>query len=221
MKVRLTAGLGLTQGLCMGLTAVHADDFDWRPTSAPPAVARAREVVASTEPPAATLGRPIVSRASAAPQVSVKLGAPTAVEDIQPITYTTSLPVYRGQAPDSVPPPPVGVGAVPPPPLGAVPGGDLYSNGVVTPTAPGGNFFTQGLAGCKDSFTRRCGQPFMSDHGGELNEFCSPVTSPFLTVDPRALTEVKPLFIYQNIPNNNPVARGGSVEFFAMTGSVA
>src|SRR5262245_6854903 len=113
MKVRLTAGLGLTLGLWMGLTAVHADDFDWRPTSAPPAVARARENV-----PAATLGRPIVR--ATPPQVSVKLGAPTPVEEIQPITYTTSLPVYRAQAPDSVPPPPPpgGGGAVPPPPLG-------------------------------------------------------------------------------------------------------
>src|SRR5690348_11772562 len=120
MKVRSTAGLGLTLGLWLGLTAVHADDFDWRPTSAPPAVAHARELAAASQPPAATLGRPIF-RAPVAAQVSVKLGAPTDVEAIQPITYTTSSPVYRGQAPDAVPPPPVGGAAVPPPPLGGVP----------------------------------------------------------------------------------------------------
>jgi hypothetical protein len=227
MKARSTAGLGLTLGLWMGLTAVHADDFDWRPTSAPPSVARVQATAPQT--PAVTLETPIVVRPQPAAQVTVKLGAPTPVklgaptpvEDIQPITYTTSLPLYRAQAPDSVPPPPAGGGAVPPPPLGGVPGGDPYANGAVSSTAPNGNFFSQGYGYCKDAFTRHCGQGFESDNRNDFKEFCSPVTSPFLSVDPRSLTEVKPLFIYQSIPGSNPLTHGGSVEFFGLTASLA
>ncbi len=271
MKVRSTAGLGLTLGLCLGISVVHADDFDWRPTSAPPAVVRAREVIASTQPPAATLGRPVASaaRPTAVRQASVKLGAPvdaepervTSISPLPPsprgaggspaldtervtslsplppvplapgsrvadpeteqVTYTSSVPLFRGQAPDSVLPPVGGAGAIPAPAV-AIPGGDLYSSGAVTPTiGPSGNYFTQGLGYCKESFTRRCGRPFQSDNTGDFGEFCSPVTSPFLAEDPRALTEVKPLFIYQSIPGGNPVTHGGSVEYFGLQARLA
>src|SRR5262249_47437122 len=33
--------------------------------------------------------------------------------------------------------------------------------------------------------------------------------------------EIKPLFIYQSIPNGNQTLHGGSIEFFGVTGSVA
>ena len=42
----------------------------------------------------------------------------------------------------------------------------------------------------------------------------SPVTNPFLFEDPRSVTEVRPIFLYQRIPSNNPVFRGGNAEFF-------
>jgi hypothetical protein len=36
----------------------------------------------------------------------------------------------------------------------------------------------------------------------------SPVTNPFYFEDPRALTEVRPIFMYQSIPGSNPAATG-------------
>ncbi len=221
MRTLTTAGLGLTLGLWIGLTRASADEFDWRPTSVPPAVRAAREVAASTAP-AASLGRPIVvSSPAAEPRpATVRLGAPTGVDEPVVQVSASSPPTLRAQAPDAPPPPPGG-GAVPPPPGGAIPGSELYNNGAVTPGGGGGNWFNDGWGHFKDSCHRRCGQPFQSDHSGDLDQFVSPVSSPFLTEDPRSLTEVKPLFIYQSIPNNNPLLHGGSIEYFGVQARLA
>jgi len=207
MRGRTTAGLSVALTLWLGVAGSRADDGDWRPTSAPPAVLQAREVIASTRP-AVTLGRP-VAVTTPAPGEQTAHRPPD-----QPIAGTDLRPKYRGQAPDSVPPPPTG-GTVPPP------GNPIYENGAVTqpPAGPGfwgkcGDFF-------KDSTHRRCGQLFQSDHGGDLDQLASPVSSPFLTEDPRALTEVKPLFIYQSIPGRNPLTGGGSIEFFGVQARLA
>jgi hypothetical protein len=48
-------------------------------------------------------------------------------------------------------------------------------------------------------------------------DFCnlsSPITNPFLFEDPRSVTEVRPIFIYQTIPTGNPNFNGGNAEFF-------
>src|SRR5262249_55434144 len=58
----------------------------------------------------------------------------------------------------------------------------------------------------------RHGAWFQSDHCFEY--MISPVTNPFLFEDPRSLTEVRPIFMYQKIPGNNPVFRGGNAEFY-------
>jgi hypothetical protein len=60
---------------------------------------------------------------------------------------------------------------------------------------------------------------FCSDHG--FDQFASPVTNPFLFEDPRALTEVRPIFLYQKVPSSQPNFQGGNLWFFGMTGSVA
>src|SRR5262249_24403522 len=39
--------------------------------------------------------------------------------------------------------------------------------------------------------------------------------------DPRALTEVRPIFIFQKTPNGNPVFAGGDIEFFGTQARVA
>ena len=41
----------------------------------------------------------------------------------------------------------------------------------------------------------------------------SPITNPFLFEDPRALTEIRPLFIYQKIPDSQPNFQGGDIWF--------
>jgi hypothetical protein len=53
---------------------------------------------------------------------------------------------------------------------------------------------------------------FKSDHA--FDGFISPVTNPFLFEDPRSLTEVRPIFIAEKIPNSEPDFRGGNVIFF-------
>jgi hypothetical protein len=60
---------------------------------------------------------------------------------------------------------------------------------------------------------------FKSDHC--FDGFISPVTNPFLFEDPRSLTEVRPLFMYQQIPGSQPDFQGGNVWFFGLQARVA
>ena len=209
MNVRSTAGLGLTLGLCLGLASAHAGD-GWVPASVP-------------AQPVATLGRPVASSSPVVPTTPALRTPGALAPEAAPVVRVSSSsaePIYRAQAPDAVPPPGPAA-AVPPPPVGAIPGGNLYDSGAVTPAAPSGNFFTKGFDQVKGSFHRNCGELFRSDHAGEFDHFASPVTSPFLTEDPRALTEVKPLFLYQNIPGGNPTLHGGSLEYFGVQARLA
>src|SRR5262245_41644746 len=50
------------------------------------------------------------------------------------------------------------------------------------------------------------GSAFASDH--EFDSFISPVTNPFLAEDPRKLTELRPIFMFQTIPNSNLLYSG-------------
>ncbi len=60
---------------------------------------------------------------------------------------------------------------------------------------------------------------FRSDH--LFDGFISPVTNPFLFEDPRSLTELRPIFIYQNVPSRQPDFNGGHVAFFGTQGRLA
>jgi hypothetical protein len=68
-------------------------------------------------------------------------------------------------------------------------------------------------------FGARNGDWFKSDHG--LDTFISPVTNPFLFEDPRSLTEVRPIFIYQGIPSREPNFGGGHTTFFGTQARLA
>ena len=68
-------------------------------------------------------------------------------------------------------------------------------------------------------FGSRNGDWFRSDH--LFDGFISPVTNPFLFEDPRALTEVRPIFIYQKIPTSQPDFKGGHLAFFGTQARVA
>lgn len=63
------------------------------------------------------------------------------------------------------------------------------------------------------------GEWFRSDHA--FDGFISPVSNPFLFEDPRSLTEVRPLFIYQHIPGGQPDFMGGNTSYFGVQGRVA
>ncbi|HEY7315035.1 MAG TPA: hypothetical protein VH643_37160 [Gemmataceae bacterium] len=120
--------------------------------------------------------------------------------------------------PDSVPPPTSGP-MPPPPPPGDVP----LNQGVIIDKPLQHSFWDR----CKDylgcngsdraSATGHC--LFQSDHA--FDYFASPVTNPFLFEDPRALTELKPLFIYQGAPRSNPIFQGGNAEFYGLQARLA
>jgi hypothetical protein len=60
---------------------------------------------------------------------------------------------------------------------------------------------------------------FKSDH--VFDQFISPVTNPFLFEDPRSLTEVRPIFMYQQVPGRQPDMQGGNIWFFGTQARLA
>lgn len=105
-----------------------------------------------------------------------------------------------------------GVSYVPPPPRPRV-AADV-SKPVANRKSHFGEFFQGWFQPGEDG--RRC---LESDH--MFVTFISPVTNPFIAEDPRALTEVRPIFMYQSIPNSNWIYRGGNAEFFGLQARVA
>ena len=63
-----------------------------------------------------------------------------------------------------------------------------------------------------DNFMGPQGDWFRSDHAFDC--YSSPITNPFLFEDPRALTELRPIFIYQKVPGAQPDFEGGNIIFF-------
>ena len=55
----------------------------------------------------------------------------------------------------------------------------------------------------------------------EFDNFISPVTNPFLFEDPRSLTELRPIAIYQKIPGGAGLFQGGSAWFVGLQGRLA
>ncbi len=224
MRRQWLASLGLLLAVA---SSARSQDVVWRsaatPLSAGTPSARAAPLV--------SLGEPIAARE---PQ--------TVPTRIQPVAYTptegqTGRLIVRGQAPDpSFPPVPGGGGGAPPPipgppppipgapPYVPAPGGvpwsptEQYNNAVVTPPS-GPGFWDK----CKNLFDVGTGPGgrtlFMSDHA--FPEMISPVSNPFFFEDPRALTEARPIFIYQSIPKSNYALQGGNTEFFGVQARVA
>jgi hypothetical protein len=140
-------------------------------------------------------------------------------------------PVIRGQIGDP-PPAPAFPGSAPVPVFPTpVDQRQLYNTGAVNSEADLGSWWSRvgdrcrhwwdGVAGGAqnvfESSPRRA--RFQSDH--DFDVFTSPVTNPFFFEDPRSLTEVRPIFIWQVTPSGNPVWGGGSNFHFAVRGSVA
>ena len=166
-----------------------------------------------------------------------------------PIVQTTScvfptVAVFRGQAPDFPPPPPPPpfpgtgpVGGLPPPPgtgpVGgrAKPNEEAYNCGRINSDADQGTFFER----TGDGF-RRCwidiSEGVRGGFTGDTNRaafqtpkcfeyIISPVTNPSYFEDPRALTEFRPIFMWQTTPNANPVYAGNSNFILNLQGRVA
>lgn len=140
--------------------------------------------------------------------------------------------VVRGQIPDPPPPPFPSGGGGPAPTFGPTPSSiDIYNRGIVNSNNDLGSFwerFCNKTKRCWDDVIGSAGgafQPgpdrvmFQSDRKFEL--FTSPVTNPFSFEDPRALTEIRPIFIWQRTPSTNTAWAGGDNFAIAARGSVA
>jgi hypothetical protein len=159
----------------------------------------------------------------------VALGTPQPLSE-SGIADTAAPRVVRGQ----MPPPPAFPGSGGPsvfPTPGGSGSADAYNKGVVNNDADLGGFWTRTgdkFKRCWDDITGGVGgafqggakrQVFQSDRDFEV--FTSPMTNPFFFEDPRSLTEIRPLFIWQHAPNSNPVWNGGNNFEYAVRGSVA
>lgn len=202
MRATLTIGIGLA--LLGSVTAGHAQEIVWRAS---------KPAVQTTAAFPVTLGRPDAQPTSPILPVRAEEPAPR---------------IVRGQGP---PPPPAFPGGGGAPVFAPIGGPNPYDSGVVNNDADLGGFWSR----CCDKF-QRCWtdvvggasgvfQPgpnrtmFQSDQ--QHKNFSSPVTNPFYFEDPRALTEIRPLFIWQHTPDANPVFSGGNNFVLAARGSVA
>jgi hypothetical protein len=244
-RVHVRAGLlrpcgAAALGVVMALSAAaaHAEDPWWIVKPHPGAEAPVAHAPGS---PAATLGRPLPVAAPAAsgwdapatdavaawdsptaPPGADAPGSPGSppIHVVMPADYDENpggfLPprVIRGQPPDPAPPGTLS-GPPPIPPAGA----GAFNAGAAVDQPLHRPF----LDGCKDLFNYNShpstnnGEWFKSDCFCE-ESMISPVTNPFFFTDPRALTEIEPLFILQTAPKANG---GGNSEFYGIQGSVA
>jgi hypothetical protein len=224
MKISKIGMLGLA-GL-LGSAAVRAEDLGWRPIIAQSSPAKPLSqnepgrmaAVSLGRPVPVSLGRPqplvhqvaettpstiqdsLINQASARsilldPESIVRAQAPEPPASAPPMTGDPIL------GPDPYAPPPLGLGAEPTPQPG------FWSQTKELIMGPGPVPSCGGRA------------KWQSDHAFDV--FISPVTNPFLFEDPRALTELRPIFLIQSIPSNNWVYRGGNAEFIGVQGRLA
>jgi hypothetical protein len=211
MRSILMGSVGLS--LALFLSAARADQPVCYAITTGPSEA------ASSGVPIATLGRPI------------PLAAPTSVDaQVRTVSYSDPAPippsgVVRMQG-SELPPPPLAVPPPAPPGIAGTPA-EQYNCGVATQPPPGTGFWDGtkrlfsgfpwiGTGGALDNGAHHL---FESDHS--FDGFISPVTNPFYFEDPRSLTEIRPIFIYQGTPSRNPIFHGGDIEFFGVQGRLA
>ncbi len=206
---------------------VRADT--WRPVIRPdrPASNATPESTSSSSGPIVTLGRP---EALTPPSYAQEMPSSSSNGQIVPVSYTSttqtlSSPIIRAQSPEQTSP------TLAPPTAGGFPATpeERYNTGIVINNgqAPANGGGGSGFWGQFQDIFNNCGQAmtagnrnlFQSDHA--FDNFISPVTNPFLFLDPRSLTEIRPIFMYQSTPSSNPIFQGGDVEWFGFQGSVA
>jgi hypothetical protein len=196
-------------GVALGLwvCAARGEEVTWRPiATTPPAVARSPEAA-----PAATLGLPEPLSKSTTRDVGVT-----------PVAYTpqpaaTFGPIIRAQAPDVPAPGTAPVQSVPPLNDVLVPAPIADPAGLHAPAVGNPAWLNGGWLGTYQGCTgRACLQ---SDHC--FDSFISPVTDPFRFEDPRSLTELRPIFIWQQTPTKNTPYHGGDIEYFGLQARAA
>lgn len=212
-RIQGMAALAVLLWTCQG----QGDELIWRPaahTSTPSAG------------PAVTLGRPEPLRPVS---YIANTDEDSHVNHYEPLAPVSPRLLVRGQAaepaPPPPPPPPAGFGGAPV--AGPNPGEEAYNCGVANTATSGGGFWSGFCDKIKGYWSDVSGSVtgagernlFQSDH--KFDGFASPVSNPFYFEDPRALTEVRPIFIWQHTPNSNPIFAGGNNFFVGARGSVA
>src|SRR5260370_20022591 len=246
---RKRGGWAIAVGVALGLrSALGAAEPNWQPwpDAVPPprpAAGAASALSLGRPTPVAGLDRPVPL-----PQADPGL-SPVAFQGNNGLLPPPAGPVVRGQAPQEPAPalgglPPVGpgptitttgaatttpfnpAGGAPAtttsgtggPPPGALPGTPDYNAGAVIDrplTHPWGDRLREWCGLGHGGFT------FRSDHCFDDVGLVSPLTNPFFFEDPRSLTEVRPIYIYQSIPRHTPIVAGGDVQFFGLQGRLA
>jgi hypothetical protein len=185
-------------------------DLRWQPTQ--------------PEEPAVTLGPPVAA------QPGPVVRAQSADDGFQHSRWAAATPDATTDSPPPVPPlqvpsftGPTSAVNYPDPPLPIPPSSDPIipgsgskdkdRNGKREHKSYFGDMF-QGWGGAGPE-----GKCFESDHC--FDYFASPVSNPFYFEDPRSLTEVRPIILFQTIPHNNPVYHGGNAEFYGVQARLA
>jgi Putative MetA-pathway of phenol degradation len=210
-------------------------------SAAPAAPAYSCPVTLGPPIPAVTLGQPVPLRPEAVAPVAWKTSAPDSSLE-ESLLWIPRMTV-RGQMPEEpylalygpppVPPPgDVSPNPFPPPPNNVPPPPGPPPPGALGPPQNQGVAVDQPInTGCWNkccdfwkNLTHCCsanGHAFQSDQGFNDTPFIDPITSPFQAMNPLSLTELRPIFIYQTIPSNNPMFGGGNAQFYGLQGSLA
>lgn len=180
-------------------------------------------------------------------RIGIQLGRPTPVHDVPPLAVSQTKVAPRQTAPTSEgaePPRQVGLArprVIRASGLGHGSAEEAYNCGVVSEGPPAGGFLGEPVGGGLGSWmpTLPSGdyfrsylewQPFMSDQA--FNSFVSPVSNPLFFEDPRSLTELRPIFMYQRIPGKYRTVTdlgtgttrafsGGDLQFFGLQARLA
>jgi hypothetical protein len=192
---RWTIALGAALGLFVATAG--AQDEAWRPGVKP------APAVAAPAGPVASIGRPVGDDDDPAPLDLTRVSHAEPIPD----SWTPEGGILRTQGGGAPPPPPPDGGVPPVPIYHTDPSANTYVP--LNNNAPWGT--TPGWAGHYGKF--------QSDHC--FDNMISPVSNPFFFEDPRALTEVRPIFIYQTAPHGTLGSNGGNAEFFGVQGRLA
>jgi hypothetical protein len=234
MKAGWLSSLGLVLAVWAG-AAEAADEVVWRAAAPQPTAERRDSPVTIGQPVPVATGQSVTPVAWSGADANRGLVVRAQSDGLPPPVPPPGVggapapyapPSGQPYVPPSPPPyVPPGGPPVPPPPGIPYNPGDPYNNGVVPDTMPppGTTWWdkTKNIFDMQSGPFCGCGgrRPFESDHC--FDGFISPVTDPFLFEDPRSLTQVRPIFLYQTIPSKNPGFKGGNIEFFGIEASVA
>jgi hypothetical protein len=242
-RIRLRWAAALSLAMALPAAAVYGADPWWviKPRSgvaAAPAASIGRPI------PAASLGKPVPApvaesgwntpsapvaetgwNVSLAPAPAAPPPTPAEGWDRRatPVNYDAAPDgalaprLARGQPAD--PAPPGALAGPPPAPPPAPPLGDPGFSAGVAVDQPLHHPFCEGMRDWFNFGSRPSAGAglFKSDHFCD-DSLISPVTNPFFFEDPRALTEIKPLFMIQEAPKAHG---GGNDEFFGVQGRLA